>query len=84
MVVEFRGLLYISGAIYSLFWWNVSGLCLFFVFSGRSFQRLGGIGCDGVGLVLVLGGSFWESLLDADSLGWLLLVVGYAFCSIRF
>lgn len=44
MVAEFGGLLCVIGAVYGLFGWNVSGLCLFFVFSGRSFSRdLGGL-----------------------------------------
>lgn len=48
------------------------------------FQRLGRIGYYGMGLVLVLGGCYWGSLLNADSLGRLLLIVGYVFCSVRF
>lgn len=71
-----------------LFMVYLGGMSVDYVYSfslvADSCEMLGGIGCDGVELVLVLGGSFWRSLLNADSSGWLLLIVGYAFCSIRF
>lgn len=53
-------LLYVFGAVHGLFGWNVSGLCLFFVFSGRSFSETWGDSLLGCGIF----SSFWRQLLE--------------------